>query len=161
MVKKYGYQILSCQTTQYTMTYTMMKGRMPNMDDMTPLQRHRNMQHIRSSNTKPEIMLRKALWHIGIRYRKNYSKLPGKPDIALTKQKIAIFIDGDFWVLSIFFRKIMNRILVAVSQGWSRHRTHTDASCPYISLHPIGSSRHDAIWRRQASRHSLHQGRYQ
>lgn len=79
------------------MTYTMMKGRMPNMDDMTPLQRHRNMQHIRSSNTKPEIMLRKALWHIGIRYRKNYSKLPGKPDIALTKQKIVIFIDGDFW----------------------------------------------------------------
>lgn len=64
---------------------------------MTSLQRHRNMQHIHSSNTKPEILLRKALWHAGIRYRKNYTALPGKPDIALTKQKIAIFIDGDFW----------------------------------------------------------------
>lgn len=64
---------------------------------MTSLQRHRNMQHIRSSNTKPEILLRKALWHAGIHYRKNYTALPGKPDIVLTKPKIAIFIDGDFW----------------------------------------------------------------
>ena len=39
----------------------------------------------------------KLLWHSGVRYRKNYKALPGKPDIAITKQKIAIFIDGEFW----------------------------------------------------------------
>lgn len=55
------------------------------------------MQHIKSADTKAEIMLRHALWHRGLRYRKNWRKLPGSPDIVLTKQKIAIFIDGDFW----------------------------------------------------------------
>ena len=67
------------------------------MDDMTPAQRKRNMQHIRSSDTEIEIKLGKALWHSGIRYRKNYRKLPGKPDIAITKYKIAIFCDGEFF----------------------------------------------------------------
>ena len=73
------------------------------------------------------------------------------------------FLDvaDDVAVLSIFFRKIMNRILVAISQGWSRHHIHIDASCPYIFLRPIGNSRHDVIWRRRASTHSLHQGRCQ
>jgi DNA mismatch endonuclease (patch repair protein) len=42
-------------------------------------------------------LLRKALWHEGIRYRKSYGKLPGKPDIAITKYKIAIFCDGELW----------------------------------------------------------------
>lgn len=46
------------------------------------------MSHIRASNTKPEIMLRKALWHRGIRYRKNYKELIGKPDIVITRCKI-------------------------------------------------------------------------
>ena len=55
------------------------------------------MQHIRSKNTKIEVILRKALWHAGIRYRKNYKDLPGKPDIAITKYKIAIFCDGEFF----------------------------------------------------------------
>lgn len=67
------------------------------MDDMTAAQRKRNMQHIRSSDTEIEIKLRKALWHSGIRYRKNYRNLPGKPDIAITKYKIAIFCDGEFF----------------------------------------------------------------
>lgn len=67
------------------------------MDVLTKEQRHKNMQHIRATDTKPEIMLRKALWHHGIRYRKNYSKLPGTPDIVITKFKIAVFVDGDFW----------------------------------------------------------------
>lgn len=62
-----------------------------------PEQRHYNMSRIRSSNTKIEVRLRKALWHLGIRYRINYSALPGKPDIAITKYKIAIFCDGEFW----------------------------------------------------------------
>lgn len=64
---------------------------------MTNEQRHRNMSRIRAKDTTPEIMLRKALWHRGLRYRKNFRALPGTPDIALTRQKIAIFVDGDFW----------------------------------------------------------------
>jgi DNA mismatch endonuclease (patch repair protein) len=67
------------------------------MDVLTPEQRHKCMSNIHSTDTKPEIMLRKALWHSGIRYRKNYKKLPGKPDIAITKYKIAVFCDGEFW----------------------------------------------------------------
>lgn len=67
------------------------------MDVLTKEQRHKNMQRIRSRDTRAEKMLRLALWHHGIRYRKNYAKLPGKPDIALTRQKIAVFVDGDFW----------------------------------------------------------------
>lgn len=67
------------------------------MDILTPEQRHKNMQQIRSKDTKPEIVLRKALWHKGYRYRKNYKLLPGKPDIVLTKQKICIFVDSEFF----------------------------------------------------------------
>lgn len=67
------------------------------MDNLTEEQRKKNMQHIRSTNTKGEILLRKALWRKGYRYRKNYDKLPGKPDIALTRYKIAIFCDGEFF----------------------------------------------------------------
>ncbi len=55
------------------------------------------MQRIRSKDTKAEILLRKALWRKGLRYRKNVKDLPGKPDIVFTKQKIAVFVDGDFW----------------------------------------------------------------
>lgn len=67
------------------------------MDKLTSAQRTKNMKRVRSTNTTPELMLRKALWHKGIRYRKNWNKLPGKPDIVLVRRKIAIFVDGDFW----------------------------------------------------------------
>ena len=67
------------------------------MDVLTKEQRRKNMQNIRSKDTKIELLLRKALYGKGIRYRKNYDKLPGKPDIALTKYKIAIFCDGEFF----------------------------------------------------------------
>ena len=55
------------------------------------------MKHIRSKDTNIEIQLRKALWHKGYRYRKNCNDIPGKPDIVLTKYKIAIFCDGEFF----------------------------------------------------------------
>lgn len=55
------------------------------------------MQAIRSKDTSIELALRKALWERGIRYRKNYKKLIGKPDIAITKYKIAVFCDSDYW----------------------------------------------------------------
>ena len=67
------------------------------MDVLTKEQRHKNMKNIKSKDTKIELILRKALWTNGIRYRKNYSQLPGKPDIAITKYKIAIFCDGEFF----------------------------------------------------------------
>ena len=67
------------------------------MDVLSRKQRHHNMSRIRAADTKAEVLLRKALWEKGLRYRKNYACLPGKPDIVLTRQKIAIFVDGDFW----------------------------------------------------------------
>ena len=67
------------------------------MDVLTPEQRKKNMQNIRAKDTKIEILLRKALWHKGYRYRKNCKEIPGKPDIALTKYKIAIFCDSEFF----------------------------------------------------------------
>ena len=60
-------------------------------------QRSYTMSRIKSKDTSIELSLRKALWAKGIRYRKNYAKLPGMPDIAITKHNIAIFCDGDFW----------------------------------------------------------------
>ncbi len=67
------------------------------MDDLTPEQRRKNMQAIRSKDTSIEIALRTALWHRGVRYRKNYKQLPGKPDIAITKYRIVVFCDSDYW----------------------------------------------------------------
>jgi len=66
----------------------------PTTDDA---KRSYTMSRIRSKDTSIEVLLRKALWHAGIRYRKNYAKLPGTPDIAITKHQIAIFCDGEFW----------------------------------------------------------------
>lgn len=67
------------------------------MDNLTTDQRRKNMQHIKSKDTKIEVVLRKALWNKGYRYRKNCKGIPGKPDIVLTKYKIAIFCDGEFF----------------------------------------------------------------
>jgi DNA mismatch endonuclease vsr len=67
------------------------------MDDLTPEQRKKNMRAIRSKDTTIELALRKALWQRGIRYRKNYKGLLGKPDIVITKYRIAVFCDSDFW----------------------------------------------------------------
>ena len=57
----------------------------------------KRMSHVHLKGGKAEQKLCKALWKKGFRYRKNYRKLPGSPDIAITKQKIAIFVDGEFW----------------------------------------------------------------
>lgn len=67
------------------------------MDNLTREQRHKNMVNIKSENTSIEVCLRKALWNKGYRYRKNYNRLPGKPDIVLMKHKIAIFCDSEFF----------------------------------------------------------------
>lgn len=57
----------------------------------------RNMRSNKSKDTKPEIMLRKELWRRGLRYRKNYKYLSGKPDIVFLGAKIAVFVDGSMW----------------------------------------------------------------
>lgn len=61
--------------------------------------RSKNMSAIKGKNTKPEVIVRKYLFSQGLRYRKNVSKLPGKPDIVLTKYKTVVFINGCFWHL--------------------------------------------------------------
>ena len=71
-------------------------GKSKDKETICPV-RSRNMSQIKSTDTKIELAFRKALWQSGIRYRKNYRALPGKPDIAITKHKIAIFCDGEFW----------------------------------------------------------------
>ena len=86
---------IATSSQQQKILFLIMVTAMP--DDMTPEQRRKNMQHIRSKDTSIEIKLRKALWHEGIRYRKNYKALPGKPDIAITKYRIAIFCDSEFF----------------------------------------------------------------
>lgn len=62
-----------------------------------PAVTHKIMSAVKSRDTRPELKLRKALWQEGLRYRVNYKKLPGKPDIAFTKWKVVVFCDGDFW----------------------------------------------------------------
>lgn len=66
-------------------------------DRLTKEQRHKCMHNIKSKDSDIEVALRKALWKKGYRYRKNYTALPGKPDIALTKYKIAVFCDSEFF----------------------------------------------------------------
>lgn len=66
-------------------------------DVLTPEQRKKNMKNIKSKDTSIELIMRKALWNKGFRYRKNYDLLPGKPDIVLVKYKIAIFCDSEFF----------------------------------------------------------------
>ena len=93
-------------------------------DVLTKEQRRKNMQHIKAKDTKIEVILRKALWEKGYRYRKNYSGLPGHPDIVLTKYKI----------LSVTIGLKLKRIVATTDymladrfgriEQMSRHRSH-------------------------------------
>jgi DNA mismatch endonuclease (patch repair protein) len=67
------------------------------MDNLTPEKRRKNMQAIKSTGTKDEVRLAKALWNLGYRYRKNNKKIFGKPDLTFANYKIAIFIDSEFF----------------------------------------------------------------
>lgn len=59
--------------------------------------RSKNMSRIRSTDSKPEVIVRKFLFSQGLRYRKNDPRLPGKPDIVLPKYKTVVFVNGCFW----------------------------------------------------------------
>jgi DNA mismatch endonuclease (patch repair protein) len=67
------------------------------MDKFSKEQRSKIMASIKSRDTKEEVLLAKALWNRGYRYRKNNKKIFGKPDISFARYKIAIFVDGEFF----------------------------------------------------------------
>lgn len=67
------------------------------MDVHTRLQRHKNMQAIRSRDTRPELIVRRYLFSRGFRYRLNSARLPGHPDLVLRKYRTCIFVNGCFW----------------------------------------------------------------
>ena len=67
------------------------------MDKLTPEQRRKNMQAVKSKGSVIEVTLAKALWAKGSRYRKNDKTVFGKPDLTFKKIKIAIFVDSEFW----------------------------------------------------------------
>lgn len=66
-------------------------------DIKSPEERSLNMSHIRSCDTKPEVWIRKELFHRGYRYRKNTNKIPGHPDLWLAKYRAAVFVHGCYW----------------------------------------------------------------
>lgn len=67
------------------------------MDVLTPQQRSYNMSRIGGRNTKPEIALRKSLFHRGLRYRLHRKDLPGTPDLVFPGYRTAVFVHGCFW----------------------------------------------------------------
>lgn len=67
------------------------------MDRLTPEQRHKNMKAVKNKDSDIELKLRKELWSRGLRYRKNYTKIIGKPDIVFIGKKVAVFCDSEFW----------------------------------------------------------------
>jgi len=67
------------------------------MSKKTPEQISYNMQQVKNKDSKIELLLRKELWSRGIRYRKNVTRICGKPDIAFIGKKIAVFCDSEFW----------------------------------------------------------------
>lgn len=66
-------------------------------DRLTPEQRRLNMSRIRGQDTRPEIIVRRALHAQGYRFRLHRSDLPGKPDIVLPRWGVALFVHGCFW----------------------------------------------------------------
>ena len=117
-----------------------------------------NMRKIHSKDTSIELLLRKALWHKGYRYRKNYKALPGSPDIVLTKYKIAIFCDSeffhgkdweilklrlekgknpDFWIKKI--ERNRNRDYEKAAQHYQEMKT-TNVTLEYERLHNLGNA---------------------
>lgn len=64
---------------------------------LTKEQRRKNMQANKSKGSSIEVSLQKELWHRGLRYRKNFGRVTGRPDIVFVSARIAVFCDGEFW----------------------------------------------------------------
>ena len=86
-----------CRLTFHLYIFQMDKDESYMADNHSKEVRSMNMSHIRSTNSKPEEIVRKYLFSKGLRYRKNVSNMPGKPDIVLRKYKTVIFVNGCFW----------------------------------------------------------------
>ena len=67
------------------------------VDIKSPVERSKNMSKIKNAKTKPEMYIRSLLYRNGLRFRANYSELPGKPDLYFTRQKTAVFVHGCYW----------------------------------------------------------------
>lgn len=67
------------------------------MDTLTPLERSARMKRVKSKDTKPELALRRLVWSLGYRYRKNRDDLIGRPDMAFVSRQRMIFLHGCFW----------------------------------------------------------------
>lgn len=74
-----------------------MDGKEPRFHGEASERSRKNMSRIKGKDTSIEVALRKALWAKGYRYRKNYKKLPGAPDIVFTKYRLAVFCDSEFF----------------------------------------------------------------
>lgn len=66
-------------------------------DRYSPEDRSRIMRSVRGKDTALEVRVRSALWRLGLRFRKNVAALPGRPDVAFPKKKVAVFVDSCFW----------------------------------------------------------------
>jgi len=67
------------------------------MDNLTKEQRRKNMQNIRSSNTKPELLLAKLLRKEKVYFARHVKSIVGRPDFVFRRKKVLVFIDSDFW----------------------------------------------------------------
>ena len=98
-------------------------------DNLTPEQRSYTMSRIRSTNTAPEMRVRRELHRRGLRYRVHPRGLPGKPDIVFSKRKIAVFLDGDFWHgwrLEQWKHKLSPTWLAKIERTRARDELHTE-----------------------------------
>jgi len=84
--------------------------------------RSANMAAIRSKDTKPEMIVRRGLWSRGFRYRLNYKRLPGHPDLVLRKYRTCIFVNGCFW-------HGHNVVLPQMSEGRSQMEDVVNSEC--------------------------------
>lgn len=85
-------------------------------DTLTPEQRSATMRRIRRVDTRPELALRHELTRRGLRYRVDYARAPGRPDVAMVGRRLAIFVDGEFW----HGKKLSAARLAEMSDYWQR-----------------------------------------
>lgn len=90
------------------------------------------MSKIHGKDTKPEVLLRKELWHMGWRYRKNFRKLPGSPDIVMTKYRLCIFVDSEFFHGKGFYGGLESKKYESLEEQL-KHSNHPDYWLPKSS----------------------------
>ena len=88
----------------------------PRRDPLTPEQRSSAMRRVRRRDTAPELALRRELTRRGMRYRVDYPRAPGRPDVAMVGRRVAVFVDGEFW----HGRKLSETRLAEMSEYWRR-----------------------------------------